>query len=146
MGTRADFYIGRGPEAEWLGSVGWDGYPDGIFDGEDGSLVLAALTTPKAWRSAVGAFLAARDDATLPERGWPWPWDDSQTTDYAYAFDGQVYGSCFGHGWWLVADRLAAPEREDEDRVPKVEFPNMRARKNVRYDKGSGAIFLGVKP
>jgi hypothetical protein len=25
MGTRADFYVGRGPEAEWLGSVAYDG-------------------------------------------------------------------------------------------------------------------------
>jgi hypothetical protein len=31
MGTRADFYIGRGTEAEWLGSVAWDGYPGGVI-------------------------------------------------------------------------------------------------------------------
>ncbi len=31
MGTRADFYIGRGEKAEWLGSVAWDGYPTGIL-------------------------------------------------------------------------------------------------------------------
>ena len=30
MGTRADFYIGRGATAEWIGSIAWDGYPDGI--------------------------------------------------------------------------------------------------------------------
>jgi len=26
MGTRADFYVGMGKDAEWLGSVAWDGY------------------------------------------------------------------------------------------------------------------------
>jgi hypothetical protein len=31
MGTRADFYVGRGPDAEWLGSVAMDGYPSGVF-------------------------------------------------------------------------------------------------------------------
>ena len=30
MGTRADFYIGKGTDAEWLGSIAWNGYPDGI--------------------------------------------------------------------------------------------------------------------
>lgn len=30
MGTIADFYVGRGPKAEWIGSIAWDGYPDGI--------------------------------------------------------------------------------------------------------------------
>jgi hypothetical protein len=29
MGTRADFYIGRGKRALWLGSVAFDGYPAG---------------------------------------------------------------------------------------------------------------------
>lgn len=31
MGTRADFYVGKGPNAEWLGSTAMDGYPEGIF-------------------------------------------------------------------------------------------------------------------
>lgn len=30
MGTRADFYVGRGPEAEYLGSIAWDGHPEGM--------------------------------------------------------------------------------------------------------------------
>ena len=38
MGTRADFYVGRGESAEWLGSVAWDGNPRGIDD--------PVLTTP----------------------------------------------------------------------------------------------------
>ena len=25
MGTRADFYVGVGKKAEWLGNVAWDG-------------------------------------------------------------------------------------------------------------------------
>lgn len=37
MGTRADFYVGRGTEAEWIGSIALDGYPDGIPD--DGLVV-----------------------------------------------------------------------------------------------------------
>ena len=94
MGTRADFYVGRGEQAEWLGSIGWDGYPSGIPD-----TVLNAHHEA-AYRAAVAAFFATRDDVTLPEQGWPWPWNDSRITDYAYAFDeGGVYYSYFGHDW-----------------------------------------------
>ena len=32
MGTRADFYVGKGKDSEWLGSIAWDWYPDGIPD------------------------------------------------------------------------------------------------------------------
>jgi integrase len=31
----------------------------------------------RAFRKAVKEFFAGRDDATLPEQGWPWPWEDS---------------------------------------------------------------------
>ena len=87
MGTRADFYVGRGENAEWLGSIAWDGHPCSIAEG-----VLAA-TTEAAFRSELAAFGDHRDDWTEPALGWPWPWDTSHTTDYAYAFDGHVWGN-----------------------------------------------------
>lgn len=31
MGTRADFYVGTGANAEWLGSIAYDGHPDTIY-------------------------------------------------------------------------------------------------------------------
>lgn len=30
MGTRADFYVRQDNQMKWLGSKGYDGYPDGI--------------------------------------------------------------------------------------------------------------------
>ncbi len=136
MGTRADFYIGRGESAEWLGSIAWDGYPDGID-----KAVLEA-TTPEDFRATLGAFFAKREDVSLPADGWPWPWDDSRTTDYAYALDGgKVYGSCFGHSWF---DPLVASEKEDENST-KVIFPDMTAKKNVQLggDKSGLIVFRG---
>src|SRR5258708_6288653 len=132
MGTRADFYVGRGPEAEWLGSIAWDGNPGSI--GSDGSIVLAA--TEADYRRQGAAFPASRDDATLPEQGWPWPWDDSRTTDYAYAFDGgMVWSSCFGHEWFRVdptAEYFGEPTDESERDIPKnAVFPDMAERKAV---------------
>ena len=95
MGTRADFYIGRGKSAEWLGSIRWDGYPSDIAPE-----VLGA-TSEADYRAAVSTFFSKRKDVTLPEDGWPWPWEGSRTTDYAYAFDGgAVHASCLGHAWF----------------------------------------------
>lgn len=140
MGTRADFYVGRGADAEWLGSIAWDGYPSGL---EREGLLNA--TTDEQYRAAVAAELDARDDATTPEMGWPWPWDDSNTTDYAYAFDGgKVHGSCFGGNWFDAAEARDSDgeEREEDGGEPAV-FPNMKDRKNVTFGARSGTIIVG---
>jgi hypothetical protein len=138
MGTRADFYVGRGKDAEWIGSYAYDGHPDSLAE------PILAATDEDEFRAAVAVELAGRDDATAPERGWPWPWDDSNTTDYAYALDdGTLFGSSFGGLWFEVdpdAEGFGEPEENDGPRG--LDFPNMADRKNVRFDKGSGAMFF----
>jgi len=97
MGTRADFYVGTGSQAEWLGSLAMDGYR--IDEMEEGGKTpdykacweIKTAKTEVDYRTAVAALLAINDDATLPAHGWPWPWDNSNTTDYVYAF---VDGEC----------------------------------------------------
>lgn len=126
MGTRADFYVGRGESAEWLGSVSWDGYPAGID-----SPIFAAVTEDQ-YRESVAAFLRV-EDGTLPELGWPWPWDDSKTTDYAYAFEGgSVFCSSFGHKWFQLnvdAENYGADEDDESDK--SAVFPDMSERRNM---------------
>lgn len=148
MGTRADFYVGRGEQVEWLGSIAWDGNPASVGGG--GSVVLQAADR-ETWRHRLAAFLASRDDATLPEQGWPWPWNNSRTTDYAYAFDGDaVYASAFGHEWFRVdleAEYCGEPVDESERDIPKnAVFPDMTARKDVTYGPRSGLIVLSADP
>lgn len=139
MGTRADFYVGRGDAAEWLGSIAWDGYPDGISD-----TVLDAMNE-QDFRDAVESFLTSRNDATKPDMGWPWPWDTSATTDYAYAFDGVVHASCFGGNWF---DPRNEPDDEYDGRIVTgghAVFPNMSDRKNVQIGGSrSGVILIGA--
>ncbi len=133
MGTCADFYVGRGKEADWIGSIALDGYPDG-----DPELIIRC-TQERAYRDAVAAMLDADRSGTKPEQGWPWPWGDSQTTDYAYAFeDGKVWASFFGHAWF---DPLL-PEPDTDDNKP-TEFPDMTSRKNVTFGPRSGLIYVG---
>jgi len=133
MGTRADFYVGRGKDAEWIGSIAWDGYPDGIDDA-----VLSA-NSEAAYREAVEKFFSERDDVSRPADGWPWPWENSNTTDYAYAFyGGMVYGTCFGHGWWKATEESNA----DENKIPDSDWPDMTDKKRMAKGKRSGMILV----
>lgn len=134
MGTRADFYVGRGEGTEWVASIAWDGYPEGIADG-----VLAA-TDETSYRSALQLFLEPREDTTWPADGWPWPWEDSNTTDFAYALhDGCVWASCFGHPW----QRATEWDDDVEDGDVPV-FPNMKDVQKVDYGKRSGVMFISA--
>lgn len=138
MGTRADFYVGRGKQAEWLGSIAWDGYPSAVSDG-----VLKAKTED-AYRHGLSVFFSERDDATLPEQGWPWPWDDSNTTDYAYAFEDEQVWATYGSKWF-EADR-SEPEIDDDTCFEKEqEFPDMSDRKRVARGTRSGLLVLGMR-
>lgn len=129
MGTRADFYVGGPDTLLWLGSIAYDGYPKGLAP------ELIGATDEQAYRAAV-ARQAADDDFTSPEQGWPWPWKDSQTTDYAYTFTaGAVYACTFGRGWWL------ATEPEPEGLTLRT-FPDMTDITNIAWGKRSGLIIL----
>jgi hypothetical protein len=153
MGTRVDFYVGRGESAEWLGSYPFDGYPSGVF-GEEESCEhcgrpydqpgILRSPTEARWRQWVTDFLSSSDHATLPEQGWPWPWDNSSTTSYAYAFDdGVIYGSSFGHEWFRVdPDAEGWGEPEDGAAAKTAVFPDMSARKSVTFGPRSGLIII----
>lgn len=131
MGTRADFYVGRGKAAEWIGSVAWDGYP---FDGAGVPLKILKSKTEAAYRAAVKEFLSKREDATKVTDGWPWPWEDSRGTDYAYAFDGKrVHASNYG-GAWFDPTKL-----QPETRGRGAVFPEMKNR-NVTFGPRSGLM------
>lgn len=144
MGTRADFYVGNGKEAKWLGSIAWDGYPDGIADD-----VLAAKTEQE-FTAALESFFSKRDDVTLPEYGWPWPWNDSNTTDYSYAFfAGGVKASPFGGNWYEPARAAAIEDDDERDEYEEKgigiapDFPDMSHLKSVAFGNKSGLIVVG---
>ena len=142
MGTRADFYIGRGKGAEWLGSIAWDGDAGSVLVHNGVATALSKAADADAFKAAVVAEHADKQDFTRPEQGWPWPWEDSRTTDYAYAFDeGQVWMSNFGHRWLTVAEAIAGV---DDDVPNKVEFPNMKERQNVTLGERSGVLVFGI--
>lgn len=139
MGTRADFYVGRGKTAEWLGSIAWDGYPERRTE------PAWSADSEERFRAGVSEVLTQEEDGTRPDQGWPWPWDDSNTTDYAYAWDGgKVWASCFGGPWFDPTDPA---QRDAEDAEgPKPEFPDMSARRvTVESGPRSGLLVVCVE-
>lgn len=150
MGTRADFYVGRGAQAEWLGSIAFDGHDENFKD-------LLAAKSEIEFRQIVEKRLR-EDDATLPAQGWPWPWEDSHTTDFAYAWDeGKAWATCFGHGWRTLDDIErheeayrrweAADDGSDEpecwsDSKASTVFPDMTSRAAVTHGPRSGLIVM----
>ena len=171
MGTRADFYVGRGLKAKWLGSIAWDGFPD--------SLPADALkaTSARDFRARVAKLLKAEDHGTTPDQGWPWPWNDSNTTDYAYAWDRGCVWGCSGGKWveprkavakykrlakrikdldktisdWNEADVIekiavlgAAQDAIWYDAKSTVVFPDMSAIKKVNFGSRSGITLIGI--
>ncbi len=132
MGTRADFYVGKGKDAEWIGSVAWDGYEWGERMQEGNHDAITSAETADNFRGAVSSMLASRRDGTTPADGWPWPWDDSCTTDCSYCFvDGKVEAFSWGC------------QRGIED-ADNEEWPDMKDRKNVVLGgQRSGLIVFG---
>lgn len=124
MGTRADFYVGTGKEAEWLGSIAWDGYPDG-----NPAWALEA-TTEGQYRERVEELMNIHEiTPTRASEGWPWPWEDSHTTAYAYTWSDGAPRLTTGRAWETVPERAA---RQHEGRgLPegRVEFPDMSSRR-----------------
>lgn len=159
MGTRADFYKNTDGVDGWLGSTAWDGYPEGIvphveetevsFGGREinktgewpeGEGLLDAKTESE-FIERVERFFQYRDDVSLPADGWPWPWEDSGTTDYAYVWTEhgvRVYS--FGSPPQTYEDEEPNPHGHDDVRS----FPDMSEVQKVTFGGRSGVIILGT--
>ena len=163
MGTRADFYVGKDEKAEWIGSVAWDGYREGIqltskerdrfgirkcSEFPKGKHLFEA-TTEKQFRDRVAEYFANRDDVTLPQDGWPWPWDDSGTSDCSYwFFDKQVWDANRTNGADVYTPcTKPLPEDDDEreaylSKFLAIRYPNMKSVQKVAMGKRSGVTVV----
>ena len=92
--TRGDFYIGQGPESNWIGSITHDAFPINI------PLDILICVNPIMYEELVVAFIEKMDGVIKTNgEGWIWPWEDSRLTDYSYIFEptvDKVLASYFG--------------------------------------------------
>jgi len=171
MGTRADFYIAKADELQWKGSIAWDGYSIAEADKESLSpndeknrtesfleWKLKTCTDESEFDTLLTQYLNGRDDATLPENGWPWPWDNSKTTDETYLFkDGKVWkmykhdGDYDDHTtpcYFAPVEVSIYNEDTDEEVEPEEKLvlcvPDMKNIQNVNFGKRSGITIIGI--
>jgi len=138
MGTRADFWVqrlsGQMAISDWIGSIAWDGDLHGVEHPDaEGTPGFRDITSVHLFRQAVQKF-AMRDDFTHPKDGWPWPWQNSWMTDYAYVFnepenriDIYNYGYFRAYG---IGEKVAV-------------FPDMKSVQRITMGPRSGLIVLG---
>jgi len=94
MMTKADFYIGTGIAANWIGSIFSDGYVNGIL------LDILICNNPTLYEELVVDFIKERKGVIKTDGAkWPWLWPDSRMTDYSYMFlpdHHKVFASNYG--------------------------------------------------
>jgi len=94
MGSKADFYIGTGQDAKWIGAVEQDGYPDAIPAGiliQVNEIMFEELVVDFLQSKRPRSFISSEGDK------WPWLWADSSLTDYTYMFfNSKVHMGFFG--------------------------------------------------
>ena len=95
MGTRADFYVGRGEKAEWVGSIAMDGVPVLLASGEEGQ---APIVPAHVGRSPVDLL----ERVALSE--------EEQTLVAVQVLDVEV-GHVLSSGWWAI--RVSNPADPD---------------------------------
>jgi len=122
----ADFYWGRGPNAQYLGSLAAAGAPEDIEIWERFQSITGEVYTADDFRAEVADL--RNDDSP----SWPWRHTSSLDTPWAYAFDsGTVY--VYRYGVEMAAVRCnytrPGPGGTREPRRPQSHtppFPIMR--------------------
>ena len=108
MGTRADFYIGI-REPRWIGSLQFDGFPWSI------ACKILIQVNETMYEETVIEYLKLKR-GIIPSDGdaWPWPWEDSQMSDYSYFFS-KAYGKVFAYSMSekIVFDPIKVMQGED---------------------------------
>lgn len=126
MGTRAQFFINHPSDLEtriWLGSVAWDGYPDG-----DIGDAFMGVKTVHEFREAVDKIALERNDYCDPDKhSFPFPWKDNlYLTDCTYAFFDDAVQFTYYHAGFMPLEtylNLSEEAREEfearEDALPE---------------------------
>lgn len=105
---KADFYVGMGPGAEWIGSVErcgeiWTLSRDILIQVSRMMYEESVLDYIRLCGGIVGDHICK----------WPWDWDDSRMTEYSYIFipkRNKVYMSVMGD---MLVDPIQILQGED---------------------------------
>jgi hypothetical protein len=119
--TTADFYLGRGASAIWIGSVGAYGKPETLPRG------VVSAGSQEAFRGAVKRMVHSVSQGVSPEIGWPWRRNSLQT-DYVYAWDEErIFVSVAGEPWRCL--RTWESSSDEKPTYPHLPFSWTAAEK-----------------
>ncbi|WP_241832828.1 hypothetical protein [Amycolatopsis sp. CB00013] len=143
MSSNTDFYLGRGDEAEWIGSLHGECYPENFLAVPPVRLAITA-TDETVFREAVADAFDVWEEESLGhvyhrKGGWPWPWYSSHNSSWIITFDPQRQRGV-RHGG---RRRPLAPPRPAQ---PMVSRGRRLARPalSVRVVAGSGRVAVGA--
>jgi len=110
--TTHDFYVGRGPDADWIGSIHLDACACHGLD------EIEQAGTADEFTELVSLFLHGAEveevgEVTHRGREWPWPWPTSHGTDFTHASDGDcgaVWTAVRGDRWSVRAGEYVPPD------------------------------------
>lgn len=126
MAIRTDFFVGLGPNAEWIGSIKYGDRPEEGW----GERVLAA-TSESEFRAIVEEMLSTEESSKRPAAGWPWVWPDCRSSDFVYAWDpdrGPMVSD--GHHAWVTAQQYRVDGSRSFDRQPLLRAGDVRAMRS----------------
>lgn len=128
--TKADFYVGTGSDARWIGSIRADGYPvDGLISPE----IFLQVNKIMFEEMVLDLLRKGKQDdwAAIADEGdpWPWLWIDSYITDYTYMFDEKLEKVIASQGGREFFDPIKIIQGEDMDSaelsIGRPKFPQM---------------------
>ena len=130
MGTRCDFYQGRGETARYLGSIGHDAYVDAMAER------FAGVTDFASFEACLATVFKEYGEISA-KNGWPWPWRTSATTDTVVAFDEGRCWTAHPSDRWAPLDDFENPTDEPcvfADMLRDMEStPQGRLSQRLRY-------------
>jgi hypothetical protein len=125
MSTKTDLYIGRGHDAEWIGSLQGECDPENMLRVPPGRLALTARDEA-TYRDAVQDLLTVWaveeiGHAYPPRTGWPWPWPTSHVSSWIIAYDPDEAGVFVtvggGTRWERIDPRAPRPPANEDDEL-----------------------------
>ncbi len=119
MGTKADFYIKSGDALEWQGSLEWDCNEELIPD------EIVQSSCKEEFIINLENALKIRKGFHPLETGWPWLWNTSKQTDYAYILveeKGTVYISKHNSPCYSIYDYRNYKKRAKAARLKNKEI------------------------
>ncbi len=124
MALRGDFYLGRGKQSVWLGSISHE------VASHDLAHYFEGVTSELEFREAL-ANVFLKYGEIKAAMGWPWPWGTSAGTGLVGAFDDGHVWVCDYNRTWQSLSGTACTESSPNAGLTVAVFPDMASQEEA---------------